>query len=292
MLQALNTCLGLARTTSCGHSIKTSWLRNCLSPNVRTRQHTASGAIFIALIGAIWIASCPALASDGDAAKKFALAIRHEHAEGVPRDYQRALELYCDAARQGHPEAAFNIGWMFLNARGVPRDEAVGVAWLRLAATRGNIQASQVLGLLSSVPSGRAEGCRRSRASAGSISPPRAIAALVEKIASEYEVDPKLILAVMATESAFEIDAVSSRNAQGLMQLIEQTAERFGVRDVFEPADNIRGGTKYLKWLLARFNGDLSLALAAYYAGERAVERHGGVPQYAKSYLEKVLSRY
>ena len=180
---------------------------------------------------------------------------------------------------------------MFLNARGVPRDEAVGVAWLRLAAKRGSAQASHVLGHLGTVASDRTAGCRGSLASQGPI-PPRAITALAEKIAAEYKVDPKLILAVIATESAFEIDAVSSRKAQGLMQLIEQTAERFGVRDVFEPADNIRGGTKYLKWLLARFNGDLSLALAAYYAGEHAVERHGGVPQYAKSYLQKVLSHY
>ena len=258
---------------------------------MKTGRHTAFGATFIVLIGAIWIASLPALASEGDVATKFALAIRYEHAEGVPRDYQRALELYCEASRQGHAEAAFNIGWMFLNARGVPRDEAVGVAWLRLAAKRGSAQASQVLGHLGSAASDRTADCRGSGASQGPI-PPRAITALVEKTAAEYEVDPKLILAVIATESAFEIDAVSSRNAQGLMQLIEQTAERFGVRDVFEPADNIRGGTKYLKWLLARFNGDLSLALAAYYAGERAVERHGGVPQYAKSYLEKVLSHY
>jgi TPR repeat protein len=268
------------------------WPENCARSDVKNWWHSALGTILAALVGAMWVVSGPALAGNGDGAAELALATRYENAEGVPRDYQRALNLYCDAWRQGSAEAAFNIGWMFLNARGVPRDDSVGVAWLRLGAKRGSAQAARVLDHLGDVKPARTEGCRGSVAGPRQVLAPKAIVALAEKVAAEYKVDPKLILAVIATESAFDIDAVSARNAQGLMQLIEQTAQRFGVRDVFEPADNIRGGTKYLKWLLARFNGDLSLALAAYYAGERAVERHGGVPQYAKSYLEKVLSHY
>ncbi len=244
------------------------------------------------LIGAIWLAPVPVVAGTTDSAAALALATRYENAEGVSRDFGRALELYCTASSEGSAEGAFSIGWMFLNGRGVPRNDTVAAAWFRLAASRGNTQAVRLLAVLRDVEPGQRQGCRVSGFHTTQALPPKAIAALAEKIGTEYKVDPKLILAVIATESAFEIDAVSPRNAQGLMQLIEDTARRFGVRDVFEPADNIRGGTKYLKWLLARFNGDLSLALAAYYAGEGAVERHGGVPQYARSYLEKVLSHY
>jgi soluble lytic murein transglycosylase-like protein len=257
---------------------------------VKARWHDVFGAGLVA--AAICAASVPAFAGDGDATAVLAFATRYEHAEGVPRDYERALHLYCDAWRLGNAEAAFSIGWMFLNGRGVPRNDAVAVAWFRLGAKEGSLQAARLLGLLSDVEPARTEGCRGSMTRPREVLAPKAIAVLAEKIGAQYKVDPKLILAVIATESAFEIDAVSPRNAQGLMQLIEDTARRFGVRDVFEPADNIRGGTKYLKWLLARFKGDLSLALAAYYAGERAVERHGGVPQYAMSYLERVLSHY
>ena len=260
---------------------------------MKSGWHTHLGAILAALtVGALCVASGPARAGSSDATAALAMGTRYEHAEGVPRDYQRALELYCEAWRKGSAEAAFDIGWMFLNARGVPRDDAVAVAWLRLGAAGGSAQAARVLEHLSNVQATRTEGCNGSAGWPRQVLAPKAIAALAEKIATENKVDPKLILAVIATESAFDIDAVSARNAQGLMQLIEQTARRFGVHDVFEPADNIRGGTKYLKWLLVRFNGDLSLALAAYYTGERAVERHGGVPQYAKPYLEKVLSHY
>jgi hypothetical protein len=260
---------------------------------VKTGRSTHLGVTLAVLgVGALCVASSPACAGSSDATTALAMGTRYEHAEGVPRDYQRALELYCEAWRKGSAEAAFDIGWMFLNARGVPRDDAVAVAWFRLGAAGGSVQAARVLEHLSDVKPTRSEGCRGSAAEPKHILAPKAIAALVEKIATEYKVDPKLILAVIATESAFDIDAVSARNAQGLMQLIEETARRFGVHDVFEPADNIRGGTKYLKWLITRFNGNLSLALAAYYTGEGAVERHGGVPQYAKSYLEKVLSHY
>lgn len=126
------------------------------------------------------------------------------------------------------------------------------------------------------------------------MSPPKAIASLVVKIGAEYKLDPDLLFAVIATESAFQADAVSSRQARGLMQLTDETARRFGVSNVFEPADNIRGGAKYLRWLLTYFDGDLSLTLAAYNAGENAVTRYGSIPPFAetRTYVEKVLSLY
>jgi hypothetical protein len=107
-------------------------------------------------------------------------------------------------------------------------------------------------------------------------------------------VSPALVLAVIAVESAGRPAAVSPAGAQGLMQLIPATAERFGVRDPFDPAQNIRGGVAYLDWLLGEFDGDAVLALAGYNAGEGAVRRNGGVPPFAETrdYVPRVLAAW
>lgn len=108
------------------------------------------------------------------------------------------------------------------------------------------------------------------------------------------EVSPALILAVMAVESSGRVDAVSHAGAQGLMQLIPATAERFGVADPFDPAQNIAGGAAYLDWLLEEFDGDPLLALAGYNAGEGAVRTAGGVPNFreTRDYVPKVLAAW
>lgn len=101
---------------------------------------------------------------------------------------------------------------------------------------------------------------------------------LVHKLASDYDVDPKLVLAVITVESGFNARAKSPKNAQGLMQLIPDTAKRFRIKNVYDPADNIKGGMAYLQWLLAFFKGNVPLVIAAYNAGERAVEKYRGIP--------------
>lgn len=107
-------------------------------------------------------------------------------------------------------------------------------------------------------------------------------------------VSPALVLAVIAVESAGRSEAVSPVGAAGLMQLMPATAARFGVSDRTEPGESIRGGVAYLDWLLNRFGGDPILALAAYNAGEGAVEDNGGVPPYAetRAYVPKVLAAW
>jgi soluble lytic murein transglycosylase-like protein len=106
---------------------------------------------------------------------------------------------------------------------------------------------------------------------------------MVRTLAPEFRLDPALVLAVVQVESNFNANAQSPKNAQGLMQLIPETAERFGVRDVWDPEENLRGGMAYLRWLLDHFKGDVKLALAGYNAGEGAVQRHQGVPPFAET---------
>lgn len=112
----------------------------------------------------------------------------------------------------------------------------------------------------------------------------------IERLAREHGLSPSLIKAVALVESGFDPTAVSPKGAQGLMQLMPATAREYGVRDAFDPYENLRAGTIHLRRLLDRFEGDLTLALAAYNAGEGAVRRSGGVPAYreTREYVRKV----
>jgi soluble lytic murein transglycosylase-like protein len=112
----------------------------------------------------------------------------------------------------------------------------------------------------------------------------------IEQVARENGVSPALIKSVALVESGFDPHAVSGAGAQGLMQLMPTTAREYGVTDAFDPLANLRAGTRHLSKLLTRYDGDLTLALAAYNAGEGAVQRHNGVPAYAETvdYVRKV----
>jgi soluble lytic murein transglycosylase-like protein len=124
--------------------------------------------------------------------------------------------------------------------------------------------------------------------------PPAQIDALVNTNATQWNVDPALVKAIIANESGFNANATSNVGAQGLMQLMPSTAAGLGVSDPYDPAQNVSGGTRYIKGLLNRFGGDVKLAVAAYNAGPGAVEKYGGVPPYAQTqnYVQDVLSSY
>lgn len=232
---------------------------------------------------------------------------RFEHGEGVGRNAGRALTLYCAAAGRGSVDAQYRLGWMYAMGRGVARDDALAAAWFRQAAAKGDPQAQQMLKAIGKVAVKTAS-CRAPAAQLQSVayrpSTPRPldldtperrqIVAWVNELAPQYQLDPALVLAVITAESNFRADAQSTASAMGLMQLIQATADRFGVQNVWDPQQNLRGGMAYLRWLLAFFQGDVQLALAGYNAGENAVERYRGIPPYpeTQAYVARITQAY
>jgi soluble lytic murein transglycosylase-like protein len=116
---------------------------------------------------------------------------------------------------------------------------------------------------------------------------------IIDRAARTYRIDPDLIKAVIAQESSARPDSVSSAGAKGLMQLMDGTARDLGVQDPFDPEENIKGGTRYLRWLLDRFGGEEKLALASYNAGPGRVKQYGGVPPFPETerYVDRVLTK-
>lgn len=228
----------------------------------------------------------------------------YEHGRGVRQDYAEAYRLYCRAALLGDSLAAYSLGWMYFNGRGLAKRPGVAVGWFRRAARTGDLYAARMLRHYEGITAEEDPGCRPDppppvrQASVRPNKPSSPERRLVEdwvgRIAPGYAVDPELVMAVIEAESGFRSAALSSKNAQGLMQLIPATAERFGVKDTWDPEENIKGGTAYLNWLLRHFEGKVEWVLAAYNAGERTVEQYQGVPPFpeTRNYVKKILDNY
>lgn len=116
----------------------------------------------------------------------------------------------------------------------------------------------------------------------------------IKKLAEKHNLDPLLVKAVIKVESDFEVEALSRKGAQGLMQLMPQTARDLRVKDVWDPHHNIEGGVRYLRKMIDKFNNNWSLALAAYNAGPNKVKEYGGIPPYPETqrFVRKVISYY
>ncbi len=227
--------------------------------------------------------------------------------------WQAALR-YCEAARLGSTEAQYRLGMLMAFGRGVPESQELAAALFSVAASQGHVQAQNMLEtvrlrshqlppcVLEDVPPPRRNDVPFLDATHGSLArklaslPPnrRWILDLVGTQARWNAIDPQLVLSIIAAESDFETSATSSKSAMGLMQLIPETAERFNVRNAYNATQNVRGGLSYVRWLLSYYQGDVRLMLAAYNAGEKAVDRYKGVPPYkeTRAYVQKVMALY
>jgi hypothetical protein len=221
---------------------------------------------------------------------------------GIRKNYLLAVALYCDAGTMGSPEGFFRVGRVLATGPRAVRNPAVANAYLALAARLGSHEALRYYDpKVENAPID--DGCGAHAGAAefegfdldgylGRQAPAKQrIALFIRNTAHQYNVDPRLALAIAMAESNFDSGAVSPQNAQGVMQLIPATQARFGVTRPFDPEQNIRGALAYLKWLGKRFAGDWRLIAAAYNSGEGAVERFGGIPPYPETqrYVRRVL---
>jgi soluble lytic murein transglycosylase-like protein len=275
------------------------------------RRAVLAGFWLLAAIAVLFISTPTAVqAGDRSARVSKALASLGRRTGTEPgREYRRKasagkgvdgdIRRLCKGAKKGDANDQFDLGYLYAVGRGVKRNEALAAAWFLKAAKQKQPQAENWLSRLQVKPQRRAECLLSNGLPLGgnrklAAHPARgAIADLVRDLAPEYRLSPDLVLAVVEAESNFNPQAVSPKNAQGLMQLIPATAQRFGVNNVWDPEQNLRGGMAYLRWLLDHFNGDIRLALAGYNAGEQAVRRHGGIPPYdeTRNYVSRISRR-
>lgn len=287
-----------------------------MKPPLQRSLYGLAGALLLAVAGPARAALPDAALHMGGDAEAIGMlradAQRYETGSGTLNDPAFAAALYCRAAKLGDAESQFHLGWMYANGRGVQRHDAWAAWFFEAAAAQGIPQAPNMLRLLGGVAAvqpdclkdpvapapdpaavAAAEAAAASAAAMEKLkaTSPKPIVEMVMKMAPEYDVNPGLALAIIKAESNFDALAVSPKNAMGLMQLIPETAERFRVKNAFDPKQNIRGGLAYLRWLLAYFEGDVSLVAAAYNAGEGTVERYQGVPPYTetRAYVKRVL---
>lgn len=238
------------------------------------------------------------LAQQGDLKSQVELATAYEHGEGITKDPQKAIQWYCKAAVKGSSDAQTNLAWMFLNARGIDKDEALAVRWFKAAAKSGdkysqqmlsrldeNLQTQKTVCIVLPTPYWETKKCSKSC---------RKVVKIVTEIAPGYNIEPRLVLALIQQESNFKSKALSHKGAMGLMQLIPETAKRFGVKNAWDEKQNITGGTRYLAWLLKEYQGNVAFALAGYNAGENAVARYHGIPPYkeTQNYVKRIMKVY
>ncbi len=239
------------------------------------------------ILGAVLAVSAPARAEDSAAFPDFTFK-----RIGVPPPGQVRITVQIDPEEQARRLAVAKPA-----PAAVPDAIAAGLPasgfewfWTDVAASLEGAGPANVARALAALDTGNASAPRlqqlRDIAAAHGID--------ILKATVGTDVSPALVLALIAVESSGRADAISGAGAQGLMQLIPDTATRFGVTDATDPAQNIAGGVAYLAWLFEHFDRDPILALAGYNAGENAVTQHGGVPPYAetRAYVPKVLNAW
>lgn len=234
-----------------------------------------------------------------------------EAASDTPDSAWHAAVLYCQSARWGSSEGQYRLGMLYAFGQGVPESRPFAAALFALAASLGHAQASQMLDRIE-LTSIELPACVNREQLPAKAPAPIAASPLIDQflltlpahkrwliplttsLSTWYELDPKLVLSIIAVESNFQTRAESPKAAMGLMQLIPDTAERFNVRDAFDATQNLHGGMRYLRWLLSYYRGNVGYALAAYNAGEGRVDRYQGVPPFAetRAYVKRVIGLY
>ena len=216
------------------------------------------------------------------------------------RNSPAAIGELCHLARRGDAESQYELAFLYAHGRGAARHDDWAAYLFTAASLQGHAFAEQMLKAVT-WPVAATPECFKvasvlppMAASGRYDAPPPHIEKLVRQLAPKYQVSPQLALAIIAVESNFNVTAISPKAAMGLMQLIPQTAKRFGVKNAFDAQDNINGGLAYLRWLLAYFEGDVVLVAAAYNAGEGAVNLHRGIPPFdeTREYVKRVMSRF
>jgi len=230
-----------------------------------------------------------------------------------------AAKLYCTASRLGSAEAQYRLGMQYAFGKGVPENREQAAALFHVAAHQGHFQAQNMLETINLQQAEKLPPCVLAEVAPEKLPPQpfiksefepevtrieryvetlpksrRWVVDMVRSLADWYDIDPNFALSVIAVESNFSPAALSNKDAMGLMQLIPATAERFNVKNAFDATQNIKGGLKYLRWLLSYFKGDVQLVAAAYNAGERAVDRYKGIPPYpeTRNYVKRVMEFY
>ena len=230
-----------------------------------------------------------------------------------------AAKLYCTASRLGSAEAQYRLGMQYAFGKGVPENREQAAALFHVAALQGHFQAQNMLETINLQQAEKLPPCVLAEIAPEKLPPQpfiksalepevtrieryvetlpksrRWVVDMVRSLADWYGIDPNFALSVIAVESNFSPAALSNKDAMGLMQLIPATAERFNVKNAFDATQNIKGGLKYLRWLLSYFKGDVQLVAAAYNAGERAVDRYKGIPPYpeTRNYVKRVMEFY
>lgn len=271
----------------------------------------SENGLFLLLFLSSLLAGIPQTAQGRDfrQAPRAMTALRQGQAAQHSGNLQKAIALYCVAASTGNPEGYFRIGRLLATGPASVRSAKMANSYLAMAMRLGNQQASRYYNpRIGNAPMGDqcGVGMRGGQGSYFALpstpfnveaylarqSPGKQkLATMLRHAAKRHQVDVRLVLAIAIAESNLESRAVSAKNAQGVMQLIPETQQRFGVTQPFDPAQNIKGGVSYLKWLDRRFDGNWVLISAAYNAGEKAVERYGGIPPYdeTREYVKRVL---
>jgi TPR repeat protein len=263
-------------------------------------------------------ASRPELPAGAENGQKLDALMRkaagYEASAESPRDYWQAAALYCKASRLGNTEAQYRLGMLYAFGEGLPENKAYAASLFSMASNQGHAKAYDMLETVN-YTSSELPACVTSE------EPPEKphhldstdgghtvidrylesvpsnklwIIDLVNKMSGWYGIDPKFVLSIIIMESNFGIKAQSPKKAMGLMQLIPATAERFNVKNAFDASQNIKGGIRYLRWLLSYYRGNIELVAAAYNAGEKAVDRYFGIPPYpeTREYVKRVKTLY